>query len=74
MKWYDYVMMFVGLVAPIAWQAVKARNPDFPMEQQIFVDTIVYIVGAIFGVKLFKLYLVGIAKGKGMKYEQWIKQ
>jgi len=49
-----------------------AANPDFPMPQEIFVDTVVYIFTAILGVKTFKVYLVGVAKGKGKSYAEFI--
>lgn len=73
MKWYDYIMLFVGLLAPIAWEAIKAANPDFPMPQEVFVNTIIYIFEAILGVKMMKIYFVGVAKGRGMSYDKFIK-
>jgi hypothetical protein len=73
MKWYDYLLMFVGLVAPIAWESIKAANPDFPMPQEVFVNTVVYIFEAILGVRVFKVYLIGVAQGRGISYQKLIK-
>jgi len=73
MKWYDYFLMFAGLIAPVLWTAIKTKNPDFPMPQETFVDTFIYIIEALLGMRLMKVYFVGIAKGRGMTYDKFIK-
>ena len=74
MNWKDYVLMFIGLVAPVAWEAIKAKNPDFPMPEQVFIDTIVYIFAAILGVKGMKYYIVSKLKKKGQSYEALVQK
>jgi len=73
MKWHDYFLMFLGLVAPMIWTAITAKHPSFPLSLDLFVELVKWIFITIAGVKLHKLYIAGIAAGKGVSYDKFIK-
>jgi hypothetical protein len=74
MKWYDYFLMMLGIISPMIWTAIKAKHPSFPLTEEIFIETVKWIFTVLAGVKFYKLYHAGIAKGKNLTYDQWVKQ
>ena len=66
----DYILMVIGLLAPALWELIKAKNPDLPIDQETFVNVIVYVFSAIFGVKAMKQYIVKKLTKRNKTYKE----
>ena len=74
MKFIDYVMMFIGVLAPVVWELIKVKNPDFPLDLQPFVDLVMYIFASLFGIKAMKYFIVNKLEKQGKTYESLVSE
>jgi len=64
MSFKDILKAVLGVLLPIAFGLIIARNPDFPLNEDQFVSTILYIIGGAFGGWAVLKYKVQSVTGK----------
>ena len=76
MDWKSILYMFFGAMLPVIYAAFIKQNPSFPLTQVDFVETILWILGAIVGgwnaMKIKVNYMM--LKKQGKTYAEFAKE
>jgi len=49
MNWKDYLRMTLAALLPLAYSLFIKNNPGFPLTEEQWLETIIWIIGAFIG-------------------------
>ncbi len=49
MNWKDYLRMTLAALLPLTYSLFIKNNPDFPLTEEQWLETIIWIIGAFIG-------------------------
>jgi len=76
MDWKNVLYLFLSIILPMIYQIGIANNPSFPLSESQFINTVIWIIGAIVGGWNLRTLSVNweMTKKTGKNYVEFIKE